>query len=368
MPYTLSHQTPSLGFVAWSGTSISYDGVIYAIADGNTDKKFIYWVFTSPNVFLTSITQPSITEKDCIVFVNNGGVATSILEASVIDGSLIVAGTVHATAITAGSITATQISSHSITADRMLVTDLSALNANMGAIDAGSFTLNGDGYIRGGQTAYATDTGFWLGKTDGKYKFSLGSPTIGLTWDGDALNIGSGVIIAGKTASEVAAATRNVFKGDWASGVSYIVGDSVLFDGSGWSCTTNHTAALVNQPPIYPISSNTWWVLFAAKGDGTPGPQGIDYDVNIESTNGTVFRVGENTQTTLIARVFKNGVDVTSEIPASKFVWTRVSIDPQSAPNDDATWNALYATGYPQIAVSVDDVFAKATFHCYITD
>lgn len=93
---------------------------------------------------------------------------------------------------------------------------------------------------------------------------------------------------------------------------------------------------------------------------------GVEYDVKIESTNGTIFRVGQSKQTTLIARVFRNGVDVTDQLSPSVFRWRRVSMNPQEPPNNDATWDALYQAGYKQITVSVDDIYAKATFHCQI--
>lgn len=88
----------------------------------------------------------------------------------------------------------------------------------------------------------------------------------------------------------------------------------------------------------------------------------VNYDVEIESTNGTEFRVGQGTQTLLKAHVFRNDSEVTQDIPESWFRWRRVSLFPQPPPNDDATWNAAYASGYRQVNVSVDDVAAKATF------
>lgn len=95
---------------------------------------------------------------------------------------------------------------------------------------------------------------------------------------------------------------------------------------------------------------------------------GVTYDLKIISTNGTIFRVNQATTTTFIAKVFKNGVDITDQIPESKFRWRRVSLNPQPAPKDDASWNALYQTGYKQILVTVDDVAAKATFFCDLID
>lgn len=90
--------------------------------------------------------------------------------------------------------------------------------------------------------------------------------------------------------------------------------------------------------------------------------ESANYDTEIESTNGTEFRVGQGTQTMLVGHVFKNGEEVTADIPESWFRWRRVSLVPQPAPNDDATWNAAYASGFKQVNVSVDDVSARATF------
>jgi predicted phage tail protein len=154
-------------------------------------------------------------------------------------------------------------------------------------------------------------------------------------------------------------ATRNVYRGVWSSGISYVVGDSVIHQGYGWSCIVATNSI---EPPVYPVTSNANWVLAAVKGE-----DGIDYDVIIESSNGIIFRVGGGQQTTLKARVFRNGVEVTDEITPSKFKWTRTSIIPQGAPYDDASWNALYGAGYKQILVSVDDVHSRATFHCEIS-
>lgn len=100
------------------------------------------------------------------------------------------------------------------------------------------------------------------------------------------------------------------------------------------------------------------WIVYL--GSGTV------FYLNIESTNGTSFRVGTGIHTTLKARLFKNGAEVTDISPASWFRWRRVSIVAKPAPDDDATWNALYSTGYKQVDVPVDDFNSNATFFCDI--
>jgi hypothetical protein len=91
---------------------------------------------------------------------------------------------------------------------------------------------------------------------------------------------------------------------------------------------------------------------------------GQQFTLEIESSNGTAFKVGRAQSTLLTARVFKNGAEVTDATPASWFRWRRVSIIPQPPPNDDATWNASYTTGYKSVSINVDQVYARATFFC----
>lgn len=70
------------------------------------------------------------------------------------------------------------------------------------------------------------------------------------------------------SSSAEAGATRNVFKGNWTSGVLYAVGDTVIKGGYGWACLAPHTALTgSNEPPVYPTASNAYWALAAVKGD-----------------------------------------------------------------------------------------------------
>jgi hypothetical protein len=96
------------------------------------------------------------------------------------------------------------------------------------------------------------------------------------------------------------------------------------------------------------------WVIYLVDGQS--------FDVKIESSNGNIFRVGQAKETLLKARLFKNGAEVTAEAPESWFSWRRVSALPQPAPNDDATWNALYNRGYKNVQINIDAVHSRATF------
>ena len=95
---------------------------------------------------------------------------------------------------------------------------LSAITANLGTITAGNITLDTSGFIRAGQTDWNTGTGFWLGYTGGTYKFSLGSSTAGLNWDGTALNITGGAINMGTTGNIKGGQTQ------YATGTGFFLG------------------------------------------------------------------------------------------------------------------------------------------------
>jgi hypothetical protein len=58
---------------------------------------------------------------------------------------------------------------------RVVAATLDAISANMGAITSGTIRLDAGGWIAGGQSAYATGIGYWIGydTTDATYKFSM---------------------------------------------------------------------------------------------------------------------------------------------------------------------------------------------------
>jgi predicted phage tail protein len=88
--------------------------------------------------------------------------------------------------------------------------------------------------------------------------------------------------------------------------------------------------------------------------------------LTIESSNGTVFRVGQSSTTLMSARLFKNGAEVTDVTPAAWFRWRRVSVVNPAPPNDDAAWNAARVSGYKSVTIDVDQVLSRATFFCDI--
>ena len=196
-------------------------------------------------------------------------------------------------------------------------------------------------------TADMIDTrGLSIKDTDGNIILAAGSA---LDWDR-----------IGGTGKPVDGATRNVFRGDWIYPEVYQTGDIVMHGGNSWSAVADHNSTLFNTPPESG-TGNLWWTLYGAKGD-----DGVTYNIDIESTNGNIFRPGQGSATLLIAHVYRNGVDITDELPGSVFRWRRVSYEDPEPPNNDAAWNSLYQSGYKQVMVTTDSIMNRATYHCDI--
>lgn len=388
MSFTVTANSPSAGHIAWAGVHLVYNGVDYAIANGSTNQKFVFWRLATPGVFQTSNTHPSLTKDDAIVFLNKSGVPISVLTATAMDGDLVVPGTVTATAIATDAIAASHIQSDAvqarhiiagaITAEKIAVTQLSAISANLGTMTAGNFTLDATGFIRGGATSPTSGTGFWMGNDGGTYKFRLGTAAgARMTWDGSTFNIfdssgnltiSSGVVdyslIYGKPASLSAinategaklsgvetGATRNVNRGEWATGVAYAKGDIVTRNGSSWTADVAHTAATgTNEPPTLPTTSNSFWKLSAAKGDaGINGTRTAVLEMYRWSASApTTFPAGSSTYTwatgQFTAPATLNSWALTPPAPvAGQTLWVvrQVYADSQTTATSAVTWAA----------------------------
>ncbi|WP_341349963.1 phage tail protein [Clostridium sartagoforme] len=89
----------------------------------------------------------------------------------------------------------------------------------------------------------------------------------------------------------------------------------------------------------------------------------INYDVEIISVNGNIFKNGE-ISTKLIAIVRKGKEDITDTIDANRFRWTRVSNDSAG----DVAWNNAHFGGTKEVTITKDDVNVRATFNCEILE
>lgn len=138
------------------------------------------------------------------------------------------------------------------------------------AIESSGINVGASGAIRGGQTAYATGTGFWLGYDTSAYKLSIGSSTDYLTWDGTNLtanNLISGTLAVGPFA-----------------GFGYFASEDVLqIADDSYISTYDQVGSTKVQLMGYDVSSNS--VIF---GKTPYSPLGYRFDRYGDDTNFTI--------------------------------------------------------------------------------
>lgn len=142
----VTNNSPSAGYIAWTGVKISYKGAVYSIANGSTNFIYVYWKFADPLTFYGSSTFPTLGNDDLLVFLNKNGTYINVPNATILDGSLIVpesiltsalsANSVTGEKILAGSIDTTHLAANSVTANAIAAGSVSTLELAAGAVTA----------------------------------------------------------------------------------------------------------------------------------------------------------------------------------------------------------------------------------------
>ena len=175
-----------------------------AVGTGNTSYTKSSGTFTVPaGVFTVKVEVVSdITGGTCYVD------DVRMIRAS--NSVLIEDGAVIAAKVAASAITADKISAGAVTAAKISVTNLSSINADLGSITAGTIVLPSGGFIRSGQTAYNTGTGFYIGNDSGTPRFSFGNPSgKNIRWDGSDLTVNGGIIVTDSVATNAITASAS---------------------------------------------------------------------------------------------------------------------------------------------------------------
>lgn len=153
------------------------------------------------------------------------------------------------------------------------VGQLSAVAVNTGSLTVdGTLTIGSAGQIMGGQTAYATGTGFFLGYSSTTYKFSIGSSTQSLKWDGSALTVtgnfyGNGAAeFTGSNAVGLVTTALKVNTGSAANFGVYALGDGALGRGVAGASAGSAGAGVVGSATLTGARAG---VLALASGGAT---------------------------------------------------------------------------------------------------
>lgn len=140
---TISANTPSAGYISWTAFGIQYNGQSFNILAGNTNKKFVWWLYnggTSPALVAGDIL-PALTPDDMVLFLNKAGVGVLAPAAQVVDGSLIVSGSILADAIGANVIETWHLDGQIITAANMTANSVTAASLAAGAVTTNKLSV-----------------------------------------------------------------------------------------------------------------------------------------------------------------------------------------------------------------------------------
>ncbi len=85
------------------------------------------------------------------------------------------------------------------------------------------------------------------------------------------------------------------------------------------------------------------------------------YLVQVLSLSGNNF-INGNIATTLQAKVYRGGDDITADLPNNAFSWLRFSDNIDT----DAIWNEQHQSAGPLIGIDNEDIYRKATFTCEV--
>ena len=136
---TWTDNFPTAGKVAWSSTTVDYNGTTYSITNGNTTDKYIWWDFSvSTTTFQTSATLPTLTDGDVLIAENNSGIhrviwnATDVsgsqIQLAAITGANIANSTITGSNLVNNTITASQIANATITGSQIAATTIAGSN------------------------------------------------------------------------------------------------------------------------------------------------------------------------------------------------------------------------------------------------
>ena len=129
--FSFTDNSPGPGSVAWVDCSISYKGETYAITDGDTSDKYIWWDFSAtPNtVFQESATKPTLEDDDVLIAINTSGVHTMVIGTGrMVNGSGILDSTVNTTELANSAVTSDKLSSAAVTAGKIATGGISNSN------------------------------------------------------------------------------------------------------------------------------------------------------------------------------------------------------------------------------------------------
>jgi len=149
MAYTLSSQSPSFGYISWTGVQLVYGGTTYSPADGQTNKRYVWFDPTTPTILNVGDGLPDFAtdgSSGTLVFFNKSGVGISVLDGNAIHGSTVIDGSLTVDAFAAdnilakigrfGEVQTDHLAANVITGDKLTVDAIETHHISADAVEA----------------------------------------------------------------------------------------------------------------------------------------------------------------------------------------------------------------------------------------
>ncbi|WP_298929257.1 hypothetical protein [uncultured Ramlibacter sp.] len=154
---------------------------------------------------------------------------------------------------------------------------VTAINGSI-SVTGGGITLSGGGAIKGGQTAYDTGTGFFLGYSSSTYRFSIGNSSGNkLTWNGSTLSVVGA--ITGASSISIGSGAFLVTGLGLAYAAQLSGGNGDFYNGDALASTASSAVKGTNTGPSAPgvhgYSSYTSGNGHGVRGENANGSSGL---------------------------------------------------------------------------------------------
>lgn len=111
------------------------------------------------------------------------------------------------------------------------------------------------------------------------------------------------------------------------------------------------------------VSHFTKIISFSKTKTGPKGEDAKSYTIQIRSTNGMVFRVNQEVETTLYIQVLAGTEDITDSMEDYRFNWKRKT----GNEIEDAKWNSLSkANSHKSVDITTEDCLGRTVFECEV--
>jgi len=143
--YLFTNNSTVVGNVAWSDLNITYKGVTYAITNGDTANKYIWFDFdaTTNTTLVTSNTKPTLAPDDMLIGINDGGIFTpTFVTGKMGHGAAIGDGTVNSGELGSGAVTTAKIASAAVGATQLGGGAVTEFKLGTGAVSNAKLATN----------------------------------------------------------------------------------------------------------------------------------------------------------------------------------------------------------------------------------